>query len=231
MRRLLASVAVAAAPLVFAACASSTDGTEVAVTGTDTACTIKTDDVPAGKLAFVFTNDAKNVNELYVLREDGSVVGEVEDVTTGTNRTLNADLVAGRYALRCKPGQTGAGITTPFEVTGEGGTEQKAADRTITFTATDFTYEGLDLTTVTQGETIRFDMTNAGDQQHEFEVLGPDGEAVGEVEAVDPGKSGSATITFAEPGTYTYQCILADPATGKQHSMLGMKGTFDVAAK
>ena len=33
-----------------------------------------------------------------------------------------------------------------------------------------------------------------------------------------------------EPGTYTYQCILVDPATDQEHTKLGMTGTFEVAA-
>ena len=79
-----------------------------------------------------------------------------------------------------------------------------------------------------KGETIRFEMTNDGDQPHEFEVLDPDGKAIGEVEALDPKKSGAAIVTFADAGTYTYQCILKDPATGTKHTMLGMTGTFEV---
>lgn len=226
--RSIAVVATAALAILTSACSSSEGGSEVTVAGTDSACQLQTDDLPAGKLAFVFTNRADDVNELYVLREDGSVVGEVEGVTTGTSRTLNVDLVAGGYQVRCKPGQTGKGFTSSFEVTGEGGTAQKAADRTLTFTATDFSYSGLDLTGVKRGETIRFEMTNEGKQPHEFEVLDPTGEAVGEVEAVDAGKSGAATVTFTEPGTYTYQCILTDPGSGMEHTMMGMKGTFTV---
>ena len=41
---------------------------------------------------------------------------------------------------------------------------------------------------------------------------------------------GIATITFDEPGEYTYQCILIDPATDQQHDSLGMTGTFEDAA-
>jgi plastocyanin len=72
-------------------------------------------------------------------------------------------------------------------------------------------------------------MNNAGEQAHEFEVLDPDGEPIGEVAATNPGESGGATMTFTAPGVYTYQCILVDPDTGKPHTELGMIGTFDVA--
>ena len=49
--------------------------------------------------------------------------------------------------------------------------------------------------------------------------------------AVAKGESGGATVTFAEGGTFTYQCILVDPASGEKHTKLGMVGTFDVAAQ
>jgi iron uptake system component EfeO len=85
-------------------------GTTVKVTGTDTACTPARTELPAGSTGFEFTNSAGKVNELYVLKEGGEVVAEVENVTTGTSRTLTADLTAGSYKVRCKPGQEGKGL-------------------------------------------------------------------------------------------------------------------------
>ncbi len=218
-------VAVAAG---LGACSDSSGGTKVAVTGTDDGCEIEEATLPAGKLTFVFTNKAGDVNELYVLKANGDVVSEVENVTTGTSRELSVDLAAGDYKVRCKPGQTGDGFDTDFEVTGEGGATQAQADRTITFAAIDFDYPDLDVSGITAGETIRFEMTNDGEQAHEFEVLDPDGEALGEVAAMEPGASGGATITFEEADAYTYQCILVDAETGKPHDELGMTGTMTV---
>lgn len=225
---LFATSAVAAAGLLTACSVNAADST-TSVSGTDDACTIASDEIAAGTVEFDFTNRAGDVSELYVLRADGDVVGEVENVTTGTTRKLTVDLVAGEYEVRCKPGQTGDGFSSSFVVVGEGGAALATPDRDITFEAVDFTYEDLDLSGITAGTTIRFVMTNDGTQPHEFEVLDPDGEAVGEVAAVDPGETGGATITFETAGTYTFQCILIDPATNKRHSMLGMSGTFDVS--
>lgn len=227
--RTLATLALAAT--ILGACSTSEGGTKIAVTGTNKACTPAESNLKAGKLTFEFTNEADDVSELYVLREDGSVVNEVENVTTGSTRTLDVDLVAGTYELRCKPGQAGEGFASTIEVTGKGGTPQKKANRTKQFTAVDFSYENLDLSDVTAGETIRFEMDNAGTEPHEFEVLDPEGEAIGEVEAIEVGKEGAATITFDAAGEYTYQCILVDPKTEKKHSELGMTGTFTVADK
>lgn len=222
----LAAFVVAAATL--SACSTEKADASVAVTGTNDACEIAEDHLDAGRVAFEFTNEADDISELYVLRDNGDVVTEVENVTTGTRRTLTVDLTAGDYEVRCKPGQTGDGFSSPFEVTGEGGEAQAEPDRQVDITAVDFAYPGLDIGQVTSGETLRFEMTNDGTQQHEFEVLGPDGEAVGEVAAMDPGASGGATITLSEPGEYRYQCILVDPATEQPHTELGMEGTFQV---
>ncbi len=230
-RRVLGAVPLAALVVLgVPACSSDEAATTVAVTGTDDSCTAARTDLPAGPIAFDFANEAGRVNELYVVRENGDVVAEVENVTTGTSRTLTADLSAGDYTLRCKPGQEGDGIESTVTVSGEGGRAQQAPDRTVAFDAADFTYRDLDLSGITTGRTVRFEMTNSGTQGHEFEVLGPDGEAVGEVAELEPGATGGATITFTEPGEYTFRCILKDPADGVQHDMKGMAGTFTVAA-
>lgn len=225
---LLATTALA---FGVAGCSDEKADTTTTVTGTEKACTLESTELQAGNIGFEFTNEGSQVSELYILRENDDIVGEVENVGPGTSRTLTADLVAGEYKARCKPGQKGKGITTEFTVTGKGGTAQAKPSRTISFDAVDFHYEQLDLSGIEAGTTVRFEMTNSGDQPHEFEVLGPDGKAIGEVAAVDAGKEGGATITFAEPGTYRYQCILVDEETGKKHTMLGMEGDFEVEAK
>ncbi len=197
------------------------------MTGTDDACALDDDIIDAGKVGFEFLNESSKVNELYVLKANGDTLGEVENVTTGTSRTLTVDLVAGDYLVRCKPGQSGDGLESAFTVTGDGGAARAEPDREISFEAIDFDYENLDVDGITDGDTIRFVMDNVGEQAHEFEVLDPDLEPIGEVAATNPGESGGATMTFTSPGVYTYQCILVDPETGKPHTELGMIGTFE----
>ena len=80
---------------------------------------------------------------------------------------------------------------------------KRAPEREIAFDAVDFGYENLDLAGVAVDDTIRFVMDNVGEQAHEFEVLDPDGEPIGEVAATNPGESGGATMTFTAPGVYT----------------------------
>jgi plastocyanin len=228
-RRRVVLAVPSAALLTLAACSTEAADVTVDVTGTDDACVIESDIVDAGKVGFEFRNESSKVNELYVLKANGDTLGEVENVTTGTSRTLTVDLVAGDYLVRCKPGQSGDGFESPFTVTGDGGAAQAEADRQIDFEAVDFDYENLDTSGIASGDTIRFVMTNAGEQAHEFEVLDPDDEPIGEVAGTNPGDTGGATMTFTAPGVYTYQCILVDPDTGTPHTELGMIGTFDVA--
>jgi hypothetical protein len=105
----------------LAACSSDAADVTVTVTGTNDSCSMSADELAAGTIGFEFTNEADDVNELYVVQADGDVVGEVENVTTGTTRTLTADLGAGDYLVRCKPGQSGDGIESAFRVVGDGG--------------------------------------------------------------------------------------------------------------
>jgi len=216
------------AGLVLSACSGGEADVTAEVSGTDDACTIANDVLQAGTIAFEFTNEGKDVSELYVLDDAEEVVGEVENVTTGTTRTLKVDLVAGDYQVRCKPGMTGDGFTSPFSVVGDGGTAQAEPGQTIDFESIDFGYENLDLSTISAEDTVRFEMENIADQPHEFEVLNPDGDPIGEVAATSPGESAGATMTFGEAGQYRYQCILIDPKTQKPHSELGMEGDFEV---
>lgn len=211
-----------AGALALAACAS-TSGPKVAVIGTDDACTPERTELAAGKTTFVFTNKAAKVSELYVLREDGGVVAEVENVTTGTRRTLVADLSAGTYVLACKPGQAGDGIRTEVTVTGAGGgAAAPAADRTFDVVAKDYSFSGLPAT-LAKGEAIGFSLRNEGTVEHELEVLAPDGEPLGEVGPTAVGATGTVVLTFDEAGTYTVVCGI------EGHEALGMKATVTVS--
>jgi|GEM_PF-2010747 len=127
--------AVLAAPigalLALSACSTESADSTLAVAGTNDACEIDSDIVDAGKVGFEFVNESNDVNELYVLKANGDTLGEVENVTTGTSRTLTVDLVAGDYLVRCKPGQTGDGFESTFTVTGDGGTARSLRRRSL----------------------------------------------------------------------------------------------------
>lgn len=207
----------------LAGCSSKEKGeNSVAVTATDSACEVAKTDLPSGTTTFAVANKGSDVTEVYVYGEGDKVMGEVENIGPGTSRDFTVDLGAGIYEVACKPGQKGDGIRTEIIVAGTA-TTLASADRTVALEAFDHGYAGLDGLTVTQGETIEFAMTNtATDEQHEFEVLGADGNALGEIGPTDPGRSGTVVLTFDEAGTYTFVCGITD------HEAKGMKGDFTV---
>jgi iron uptake system component EfeO len=125
-RPALAAAVLAGTVAVLAGCSSSSPSspaadngaTAVTVTGTDTACTPASVQVPAGTVTFRLANTGSRVNELYVLRPDGSIAGERENVGPGTTGELTVELAAGSYTLQCKPGMTGDGIRATITATG-----------------------------------------------------------------------------------------------------------------
>ena len=228
MRHSFRSAAIGGAALLAlaaGACTSKASSADsIAVTATDSACEVAKTDLGSGSTTFAVTNEGSDVTEVYVYGEDDEVMGEVENIGPGTSRDFTVELGAGTYEVACKPGQKGDGIRTEITVSGTATTEA-AAGRTVAFEAFDHGYTGLDGLAVTKGETIEFAMTNtATDEQHEFEVLGPDGNALGEIGPTDPGKTGTLVVTFENPGTYTFVCGITD------HEAKGMTGTFTVSA-
>jgi iron uptake system component EfeO len=105
-----------------AACASKEKSTapalKVAVTATDTACTLDRTELHAGVNEFVVTNGGSKVTEFYVFQGE-SIKGEVENIGPGVTRSLHVELAAGDYTGVCKPGMAGDGIRVPLRVTGD----------------------------------------------------------------------------------------------------------------
>lgn len=217
--------AVALAALVTA-CSSTDAANAVEVVSSKDECRPAKTTLDAGKVTFKIKNDAGEVTELYVLGQRDKVVSELENIGPGVTRSLTVSLKAGHYVLNCKPGMKGEGIRTPIEVTGAGGEKSASAgderyDRAIDVTSVDHAFQG-EVDDVKVGEAIEFKLKNAGQEAHEFEVLLPDGKALGEVGPTPPGTTGEAVLKFEKPGTYTYVCGIDD------HEQKGMKGTFEV---
>src|SRR6185295_8464149 len=91
---------------------------KIAVTATDTECTVAKTDANAGAVHFTVTNKGSKVTEFYVYASGDRVVGEVENIAPGVTRELLVDLAAGSYETACKPGMTGKGLRGAFKVTG-----------------------------------------------------------------------------------------------------------------
>ena len=203
--------------------AKDAGGDKVAVTATDSSCEVATTDLSSGTTTFAVTNGGNDVTEVYVYGEGDKVMGEVENIGPGTSRDFTVELGAGTYEVACKPGQTGDGIRTTITVSGTA-TTQVAPDQTVEMEAFDYGYHFMGDISITAGESVEFVLRNtAADEQHEFEVLGPDGNVVGEIGPTDPGETGSVVLTFDETGTYTYVCGITD------HEEKGMTGEFTVS--
>ena len=210
---------------------SSSGADAIAVRSTKTACEVAKTNLTAGKLTFKVKNDGSEPTELYVLGKGDRVISEVENVGPGTSRTLTVNLKAGDYTVACKPGQKGGGIKQAITVTGGGGAQGASAataDREAEVSAHEYAFTFSEVPTFAKGDAVKFELKNEGKEFHEFEVLGPDGKAVGEIPELKPGADGDAVLELKDAGTYTYQCEVK-AADGQTHSSKGMKGTFAVS--
>ncbi|MCU1673113.1 MAG: hypothetical protein JWN77_1226 [Frankiales bacterium] len=223
--------------LALAACGGSSDGGStasgggaVSVTSSDHACEVATTAFDPGKITFDVKNTSKDVTEVYVYGKGSGgqfdkVVGEVENIAPGTSRDFPVQVTSGEYEVACKPGQAGDGIRTKITVSGDTASapQDAAYDREVKVTAKEYAFTGLEGFQAKAGEKVEFKLDNAGSMEHELEILGPDGKAVGEVGPTAPGKDGEVIVSLDKPGTYTYLCGIAD------HESRGMKGTFTVS--
>ena len=136
--------------------------------------------------------------------------GEVTEEGTGTGSATGTG--------------SGSGSGTGSGAHGEEAFSEDEADTVVHATGSDFKFEGIPASV--QGPKVYFEFTNEGPSEHELEILGPDGEPVGEVEAMPAGEEGHLAVEL-EPGEYTAQCIVETPG-GETHASLGMTQTFTV---
>lgn len=113
--------AVLISSVLLAGCAEKVDSDDpraVVVNSSADECEVSTGAVPAGTVSFEVTNTGDAVTEFYVLAEDGlQILGEVENIGLGLERTLTVQLPEGSYVTACKPGMKGDGIRDEFTVT------------------------------------------------------------------------------------------------------------------
>ena len=197
--------------------ASGTTGSEVAVTATDTACTLSKSELAAGSTTFEVTNSGSKVTEVYVYGEaDGAftkVVSEVENIGPGTSRDMTVDLGGGTYEIACKPGQTGDGIRAKVTVAGDaaaGSSSEAAYDRELELATDGATITGLDGESATVGEKIEFKLDNGADGARTLEIKRPDGSVAGEVE-IAAGAEGELVVELATAGQWQVIVEGAEP--------------------
>jgi uncharacterized cupredoxin-like copper-binding protein len=108
-----------------------------------------------------------------------------------------------------------------FALTLAGGCSGSGTGHVVTFQSRDYTFTGLHVD-ARAGDKVTFVMTNYGEADHEFEVFGPDGTALGEIAPVSSGRTGKRTLKLTKAGTYQFICGVSD------HEARGMQGTFVV---
>ena len=93
----------------------------IAVTSSDSACTLSSTKVGSGTVTFKVKNTGSKVTEFYLYAEDGKrIVGEVENIGPGLTRELVVSARPGTYVTACKPGMQGEGIRGKLTVTDSG---------------------------------------------------------------------------------------------------------------
>lgn len=97
------------------------------------------------------------------------------------------------------------------------------ATTAVDLKAVDYSY--VDLPATVKGPNVFFTVTNEGHTEHEFEVVGADGEPVGEIHEFAVGKTKTLALKL-QPGTYTIQCLVKEGS--KTHAELGMKSSLTV---
>ncbi|MCP2338736.1 iron uptake system protein EfeO [Actinomadura rupiterrae] len=127
--------ATALSASLLAACGGGDDGGgkdgggAIKVTASDSACEVAKKELPAGKITFRVVNKGSQANEFEILRPDGKILAERENIGPGTAVNFVVNLAAGDYKALCSAGQTGKGPTQDIKVTGSGGTAGAADPR------------------------------------------------------------------------------------------------------
>ena len=106
----------------------------IAVTLTDTTCTVSTHRAKAGPITFQVTNSGSDVNEFELLARDKlRIVGEKENIGPGTTVNYVVQLAEGDYFSACRKGMVGEPKhVTPFTVTpGSGKTVSQSENKQV----------------------------------------------------------------------------------------------------
>ncbi|MEA2685736.1 MAG: high-affinity iron transporter [Actinomycetota bacterium] len=119
-RRLLAVLALLALPLGLAACSSDSepkgtatagDGPTIEVTLSDKGCEPRTISTPPGRTKFHVTNEGTAAVTEFEVLTGAKILGEVENVIPGADRSFSITLAAGSYTTKCPGGSDSEGGT------------------------------------------------------------------------------------------------------------------------
>ncbi|MGH3239928.1 MAG: iron uptake system protein EfeO [Spirillospora sp.] len=120
----LAAAGAAAVSMSLLSACGGDDSADAAgaipVTATDDTCEVSKTDLTAGKTTFKVSNKGSKVNEFEVIKPDGKILAERENIGPGTSVDFVVNLPAGTFKLLCSAGQTGKGPSHDVTVTGSG---------------------------------------------------------------------------------------------------------------
>ena len=112
-RRLLATAALLAVPLLVAACSSDSgpEGPTIEVTLSDKGCEPHAISTPPGPTKFHVTNQGTAAVTEFEVLTGTRILGEVENVIPGGDRSFSLTLAAGSYTTKCPGGSDSEGGT------------------------------------------------------------------------------------------------------------------------
>lgn len=144
--------------------------------------------------------------------DDGATVREVG----GGSASGSASASASGSASHPASGSASASASAP-------GFGEEEADGVVRVTGREyaFTVEPA----AVDGPKVFFEFTNEGEEEHELVVFSADGEELGEIHELAPGKSGKLALEL-EPGTYQLKCLVKEG--DKTHAELGMVAELTV---
>jgi uncharacterized cupredoxin-like copper-binding protein len=205
--------------------------TKVAVSATEFRFKLSKTRVPTGVVAFVVTNRGKIVHDFFIAGK------RTKRLAPGKSQTIRVTFKkSGRFLYVCTvPGHAAAGMkgtlavgkatvpkppptTTTTPPTTTTVATPPPGSTQIQVSATEFAF-ALTQTSVPVGTTVFFSVANKGQVAHDFVFPSLGGATTG---LIQPGQTGTLTITFKTAGQVYYDCDLP------QHAEAGMAGFFTV---
>lgn len=139
-----------------------------------------------------------------------------------TALTLSALVLAACGDGEDRPGSSSGSASGSASSQSDAAFKEDDATSKATVAMRDFAFEGVPAQM--KGEKAFFTVTNNGSMEHEFYVVGSDGEPVKE-DHVEKGKTKQIAVEL-KPGSYTIECRIK---TGdKTHADIGMKAPLTI---